>query len=43
MLTINGKRVYSAINIYAWDENYDDIMKLVEVLKKSEDIFKVVI
>ena len=26
MLTINGKRVYSAINIYAWDETYEEII-----------------
>ena len=32
MLTINGKRVYSAINIYAWDENYDDIMEQAKIL-----------
>ena len=32
MLIINGKRVYSAINIYAWDENYDDIMEQAKIL-----------
>ena len=32
MLIINGKRVYSAINIYAWDENYQDIIEQAKIL-----------
>lgn len=29
-----GKKVYTAINIYAWDENYEEIKKQVQMLNK---------
>ena len=29
-----GKKVYTAINIYAWDENYDEINKQARMLEK---------
>ncbi len=29
-----GKKVYTAINIYAWDENYDEIKKQARMLEK---------
>ena len=29
-----GKKVYAAINIYAWDENYDEIKKQARMLEK---------
>ena len=29
-----GKKVYTAINIYAWDENYDEIVKQARMLEK---------
>ena len=29
-----GKKVYTAINIYAWDENYDEIIKQARMLEK---------
>lgn len=29
-----GKKVYTAINIYAWDENYDEIKKQAGMLEK---------
>ena len=29
-----GKKVYTAINIYAWDENYDEIKKQAKMLEK---------
>ncbi len=32
MLILNGKRVYAAINIYAWDEVYDDIVNQAKML-----------
>ena len=32
MLVLNGKRVYSAINIYAEDENYQDIIEQAKIL-----------
>lgn len=29
-----GKKVYTAINIYAWDENYDEIIKQAKMLER---------
>lgn len=29
-----GKKVYTAINIYAWDENYDEIKKQAKMLNE---------
>lgn len=29
-----GKKVYTAINIYAWDENYEEIKKQLKMLEK---------
>lgn len=29
-----GKKVYAAINIYAWDENYEEIKKQAKILEK---------
>ena len=29
-----GKKVYTAINIYAWDENYEEIEKQARMLEK---------
>jgi len=34
MLTLNGKRVYAAINIYAPDDTYDEIIEQAKVLDK---------
>lgn len=31
-----GKKVYTAINIYAWDENYEEIRKQVRMLSELE-------
>ena len=36
MLMKNGKRVYAAINIYAWDETYDDIREQAKMLQELE-------
>ena len=35
-----GKKVYTALNIYAWDENYEEIVKQVKMLEdlKSDGI-----
>lgn len=35
-----GKKVYTALNIYAWDENYEEIIKQVKMLEelKSDGI-----
>ena len=32
MLILNGKRVYAAINIYAWDETYNEIIEQAKIL-----------
>ena len=29
-----GKKVYTAINIYAWDENYEEIVNQARMLEK---------
>ena len=29
-----GKKVYTAINIYAWDENYEEIRKQARMLER---------
>ena len=34
MLIPNGKRVYAAINIYAWDETYPEIIEQAKILDK---------
>ena len=31
-----GKKVYTAINIYAWDENYDEIVKQAKMLERMK-------